>query len=167
MIRYNGQNAVSQHVHYIEVWLYWMWDVEAWNHHHNDGLRNTHVAEAWHSELNRSFGHRHPALLTFLKWIQKEHYSQQKRIRQLQQGLPAARSGLRSSAQWHFAGKEYFPTKTSLGGCSDGWCSHARHFTRCPDFSVSAPCKVSLLTVPVNFTCTYTHSLTVTSKSHF
>ncbi len=69
---------------------YWMQDVKAWNHHHNDGPRNTNIAEVLHSKLNRSFGHPHSAPHTFLKWFQKEHYSQQQRIWQLQHGLPVA-----------------------------------------------------------------------------
>ncbi len=36
------------------------------------------------TKLNRSFVHPHPALHVFLSWFQQEHYSQQRRIGQLQ-----------------------------------------------------------------------------------
>ncbi len=78
---------ILRFVQYFE--FFWLHQVNNWNHFENDGPRNTNIAEAWHSKLNRSFGHPHPALQVFLCWLQREHYSQQKRIRQLQSGQPA------------------------------------------------------------------------------
>jgi len=65
------------------------WRIEVWNHWHNVwidghlGPRTVNHAEGWHNRLNHDFGHPHPSLSSFLRWLQQTAHATNIRAQQL------------------------------------------------------------------------------------
>ncbi len=154
LLRYPGpilrlQNAhvgplIQRFIQYFE--FFWLRQVDNWNHFANDGPRNTNIAEAWHSKLNRSFGHPHPALHVFLSWFQLEHYSQQRRIRQLRSGQPA-RAPDATYARLH---QQILAAKANLQQDRSGWRTNHQPLGTPPR---GTPCESVCRTPPGGTPC--------------
>jgi len=70
------------------TWVHGDFQPQLWTHYDHLGPRTTNLAEGYHNSLNSRFGMPHPALRTFLDWLQHCQYETQCRIIQLSNGRP-------------------------------------------------------------------------------
>uniref|UniRef100_A0A915JJT0 Uncharacterized protein n=1 Tax=Romanomermis culicivorax TaxID=13658 RepID=A0A915JJT0_ROMCU len=88
----NGLMVFASDLDLRRTWLNGTWRVEIWNHSNNQwtdgrlGPRTTNHAEGWHNRINHDFGHPHPALNSFLNWLQESSHVTNIRMQQLLNG---------------------------------------------------------------------------------
>ena len=78
--------------YFYQEWLSSDAKISQWNHFNTVGPRTTNNAEGYHSLLKHSFSGIHPALNTFLSWLQKRQFIVQSYIISLNAGTSAPRT---------------------------------------------------------------------------
>lgn len=69
--------------YFEKTWMKGSFPIEMWCHFDHDGFRTRNHCEGFRSGIKKLLTGPHPSMSTFLNWLQRFHYSKQRRVKAL------------------------------------------------------------------------------------